>query len=123
MESVWFGTAGAMTLGAFFIHVVAGGRRFVKPFLANDIPDGQKWMAYYVWHAASIAFLFVAAGFLAAATVPGHEDYALTSTLFAASLVGMGFWVCWKGGLSPKNFPAIPLFSVIALVGLVGLLT
>lgn len=26
----------------------------------------------------------------------------------------------WNGGVSPKSFPAIPIFGVVALIGVLG---
>jgi hypothetical protein len=121
MASLCFWAAGIFALMIAFAHVVVGGRKFVRPFLAHDIPDEQKWLAYYAWHASSVAFLFVAAGFFGAAILPERTDYAIVSTLFAASLVLTGLLVCRRGGLSPKNFEAIPMFSIVALMGMLGL--
>lgn len=123
MESIWLWAAGLVTSVGVFVHVVLGGKMFVRPFLANDIPNEHKWMAYLVWHVASVAFVFMTVGFIAAATLPGRADYAVIATAFAGFLVVTALMVCWKSGLSPRNFPAIPLFSVVTTLGLIGLLT
>jgi hypothetical protein len=123
MTTLWFWSAGVLTLMIVFAHVVVGGKRFVLPFLSNDIPNEQKWTAYYAWHASTVAFVFTAAGFLGAATLPGHRDYAMASTLFSASLVVTALLVCLKARISPKIFPAIPMFSAVTILGALGLFT
>ncbi len=59
-------------------------RRFVRPFLANAIPDAQTWMAHHAWHV-------LAAGSNAAATVSARADSAMGSRLYAASLVATAY--------------------------------
>jgi len=122
MATGFFWAAGAVVAVTLFVHVVLGGRLFIRPFLENDIPDAQKWMAYYAWHSISVVFVFMAAGFIAAALVPTRTDYALIATLLAAALVVTAFFVCVRGGVSPRSFPAIPLFSFVSALGAAGLL-
>ena len=122
MSSIFFSIAGAISIAVFFIHVVLGGKRFIGPFLQNDIPENQKWMTYYAWHATSVCFVFLAASFIATAMMPARTDYALIGTCFAASLVIIGLMVCVKGKIAPQNFPGIPVLSIVSLLGLTGLL-
>jgi len=122
MATILFWAAGAVVTATFFVHVVLGGRLFIGPFLQNDIPESQKWMAYYAWHSASVLFVFMAAGFVTAALIPERSDYALIATALAASLVATAFFVCVRGDVALSSFPAIPLFSVVTALGVAGLL-
>ena len=36
MESIWLWAAGLVTSVGVFVHVVLGGKMFVRPFLTND---------------------------------------------------------------------------------------
>jgi hypothetical protein len=123
MENIWFLFAATMVCLALLVHVFVGGRLFVRALLADDIPAPQKWMAYYMWHAATFGFVFVAAGFFAAAWTTEHIDYGVIATAYSACFVALALVVCFKGKRSIRTFPAIPLFSLVTLLGLAGTLT
>lgn len=122
MASGFFWAAGAVVAVTFFVHMVLGGRLFIRPVLESDVPESRKWMTYYTWHSVSVVFVFMAAAFVVAALNPARADYALIATGLAAALVLMAFFVCIKGGVSPRSFPAIPLFTVVTALGAAGLL-
>lgn len=122
MASAFFWAAGTVVAVTVFVHVVLGGRLFIRPVLEGDSPAAQKWMTYYAWHAVSVVFVFMAAAFVVAAVIPARNDYALIATVLAAALVITAFFVCIRGRISPKSFPAIPLFSIVTALGTAGLL-
>ena len=122
MSTIGFWGAALVSLLAILVHLFAGGRLFVRPFLAQDIPDNQKWMAYYMWHVTTLVGVFLVAGFATAALRPAHADYGAIATAGAAGLVLTAGFVCLKAGASPRRFPAIFLFSLVTAFGLLGLL-
>jgi hypothetical protein len=123
MQNIWFLSAGMTVCFSLIIHVVVGGKLFVRALMADDIPAPQKWMAYYMWHAATFGFVFVAAGFFAAAWKAEHLDYGVIATAYSACFVGIAIFVCIKGCLPNRSFPSIPIFSLVTCLGLIGALT
>ena len=62
---------GALTLWAFFVHVVMGGREIARPMLGADFDLTARRVLWVCWHAISAELLLggavlVAAGFVAA---------------------------------------------------------
>jgi len=123
MENGGVLAAGLLALTGMLVHVFIGGKLFVRPFLKNDIPDEQKWLAYFVWHVGTLAPGFLAAGFLAAAWLPARSDYAAIAVAFAALLVVTASWVSFKGKRPLLSIPAIPIFGSVSVIGLIGLLS
>lgn len=55
MNSIWLFAASGAALVLFLVHVIAGGRAYVRPLMAQpDLPDMIRWMSYMAWHSASV---------------------------------------------------------------------
>lgn len=121
MTALFFWAAAGVAGSTVVIHVFLGGAKFVRPFLAVEMEPGLKWLAYLMWHLGTVSTLFIAAGFAAGALDPAHRDYAAVATAGAASFVGMALFTAAKSGLSSRRFPVIPMFSLVAGLGLAGL--
>ncbi|WP_439619741.1 hypothetical protein [Hyphomonas sp.] len=121
MAALFFWAAAGVAGLTVFIHVVLGGVKFVRPFLAVEMEPGLKWMAYLMWHLGTVSTLFIAAGFAAGALDPAHSDYAAIATAGAAGFVTVALFTAVKSGLSPRRFPVIPMFSLVTGLGLAGL--
>lgn len=104
------------------IHVFAGGPRVVRPLLAIDTDPQIKWLSYLMWHLGTVTTLFIAAGFVTAVIRPARLDYAWIATLGAASFVAVAVYVVIKSGLPVRRIPVIPMFSLVTLLGLLGIL-
>ena len=75
MEVWFFGAAALITVIATCVHVFLGGRQFVRPLLATDLPPDLKWMAYFMWHVATVSVGATGVVFGLAAT--GHAGFGL----------------------------------------------
>lgn len=120
MMNGWFLAAGLLSLAGMLLHVFVGGRLFVRPLLAYDIPPEHKWLAYFVWHVGTLAPGFLTAGFLAAALLPERSDYAAIAAVFAGLLALTALWTSFRARRSPIAIPAFPVFSAVCLLGLAG---
>ncbi|WP_298333218.1 hypothetical protein [uncultured Erythrobacter sp.] len=120
-SSIFYGAAALTALVTFFVHVIAGGRAFVRPFQEVDMDPNLKWLAYYSWHIASLVIALIALAFWAAWAWPIRSHYAMVATSVTVALVVLAMAVSVKGELRWRAFPGIPLFSVISLLGLVGI--
>lgn len=119
---VWaFGAASAVNVLALFVHVLQGGRTFVRPLLASGLAAETKWMAYFMWHVATVAVAATAMlfGFAAA----GNLAFGLFATGFAASIALLALGVSIKSGLGPARFPIIMLNAFVVVLGSIGLVT
>ena len=65
--------------------------------------------------------LFFAAGFALAACAPVYSQYAFIATLGAGSFVLIGLMTKLRSGLPIAQFPVIPMFSLVTLLGGLGL--
>lgn len=120
-EILFWAAAGLCGLTAG-IHVFLGGGKFVRAFLALEIDPFQKWLSYLMWHFGTVSTLFMGAGFAAAALMLGHTDYAMIATAGAASFLATAFYVALRAGMPPLRFPVVPMFSLITLCGVAGVL-
>ena len=76
MMQVWlFGTAAAINALAMLVHVVLGGRTFVRPLLASDLAPETTWMAYFMWHVATVSVAATAILFALAAASDFLDGY------------------------------------------------
>ncbi|MGP1276179.1 MAG: hypothetical protein ACQRW7_12250 [Caulobacterales bacterium] len=121
MMNGWFLAAGIVSLAGMLLHVLVGGRLFVRPLLAYDIPPEHNWLAYFVWHVGTVAPGLLSAGFLAAAFLPHRSDYAVIAATFAGLLALTALWTSVRSRRSPMAIPAFPVFSAVCLLGLGGL--
>ena len=104
------------------LHVFAGGVRVVRPLLAIDTDPQIKWLSYLMWHIGTVTTLFIAAGFATAAVFPARFDYAWIATIGAASFVAVALFVVIKSGLPARRIPVIPMFSLVTVLGALGIL-
>ena len=87
MMQVWlFGTAAAINALAMLVHVVLGGRTFVRPLLASDLAPETTWMAYFMWHVATVSVAATAILFALAADPGETTDVAAEHPETAAAL-------------------------------------
>ncbi|MEP3225612.1 MAG: hypothetical protein ABJO01_06525 [Parasphingorhabdus sp.] len=120
--TLFFWAAASICYATVLIHIFAGGRVFVRPFMAAEMEPDLKWMAYYSWHIATIVIAVVALGYTVAAIWSEKLDYAIISTGIAFSLVALAIGVAVKAKLPLRTFPVIPLFGLVVLLGLAGVL-
>ena len=108
----------AITIG---VHLVIGGKLYVRALLAADIPDRMKWMAYMTWHIGTISFVVILAGFVSTALSPDRTEFALGATLLTSGYVATAVFAALKGKAPLKNFPVIFLFGIVSALGFAGL--
>lgn len=122
IASYFFLAAALAVFATILVHVLIGGRLYVRPLLAADLPDPLKWMGYMTWHVGTAAFVLICAGFAAAAVSPAHTILALAATLLTGSFVLVAVGTSLRSGLPFQRFPVIPLFGVVTLLGAAGLI-
>ena len=117
-----FAIAAALSLVTFAVHTFVGGRFAGRPLRAAvDFNKASRWLNYMTWHMVTVLLLVMAAGYGAAAFVPGTADVAILLTLLAGLLSLLSVWVALKGGIAPWRFPSSWLFALIVVAGLWGI--
>ncbi|MEM7637920.1 MAG: hypothetical protein AAF269_02565 [Pseudomonadota bacterium] len=122
INTIFLSAAALLAALTAAIHVFAGGPRVVRPLLAIDTDPQIKWLSYLMWHLGTVTTLFIAAGFATAIILPARLDYAWIAMLGAASFVAVAVFVVIKSGLSVRRIPVIPMFSLVTLLGALGIL-
>ena len=115
---VW--AAAALSIGAVVAHVIVGGRTFVRPLLASELPPQQLWTAYFAWHVATLTFSLVAVGFVAGAVSADLSAAATLSTVVAIAITLIGLLICIRARLSPLTFAPVLVYSVVAVFGVLS---
>ncbi|MEM7327295.1 MAG: hypothetical protein AAF437_01070 [Pseudomonadota bacterium] len=122
VNSLLLGAAAGLATFTAVIHVFAGGPRIVRPLLAADLEPQIKWLSYLCWHLGTVSTLFIAAGFAASVLDPTRTDYAWIAMCGALSFVAVAILVATKSGLPLRRIPVVPMFSLVSLLGGIGLL-
>lgn len=120
-SSALLALAAAVSFAGFFLHVVGGGRMFVRPLLADaHLTPEVKWLGYVSWHVTSILLLGSAVAFAYTARHPGELALAVFAIAMHAAVAGLCLIVGVRLHPIMLRLPAIYLFGVIALLGAAG---
>jgi hypothetical protein len=122
MHGILAWAAAAVAVVALVMHLVVGGRTFVRPLLAAELPSSLRWTAYFAWHSGTILFALIAAGFVAGATTTAWGAYAALAASAAVAVAVVGLLVCARARISPLTFAPVLLFGAVAAVGVVSVL-
>ena len=121
MSSILFWFAAGLAVVTLAVHVIAGEARVMKPMLTSDLPKQIKGLLYLGWHSASVAIAAIAICFAMAALGMHQQILASFATGLALSFVAVAFMTAMKMKLPPVRFPVIPLFGLVAAIGISGL--
>lgn len=122
MSVICFWAAAGFVAATIILHVVYGGRRYVRPLLASELDPFIKWLSYTMWHVGTVATITISVGFAAAAMDPSRTDYATAATLTAAGFVLVAAYAGIRSGLGMFSIPVVPLFGIVTALGAAGLL-
>ena len=120
MTSTMFWIAATIAGAGFFIHVVLGGIKYVRPMFQSDMAESAKWLTFISWHTSSIVLASQALGFAYLALYPAHTSLAIF--LIAVCLTGVLLFIVtgafrYSGAFS---LPGIYIFAATALFGIWG---
>ena len=122
MSTICFWAAAGVVAATIILHVVYGGRRYVRPMLASELGPFLKWLSYAMWHVGTVASITLGVGFALAAMDPVRTDYAMAATLTAAGFVLVAAYAGIRSGLGLFSFPVVPLFGIVTALGAAALL-
>ena len=112
--------AGLSVLGAL-AHEVAGAPKVLKPLEGSGLPKDVIWLHHFSWHVGTVAVLAMAAQFLLAIWHPAGDIFAIIATLTSAGFAVLGITLASFGDKALWHTPAPYPWTLIAVLGGVGL--
>ena len=117
-----FATAAGLSLITAGVHTFAGGVYVARPLLADrDLPRVSRCMNYFCWHLTTILLVVQAGAFAWAAGAPESRELAVLFTGLDAVYAALCAWVGLREGIAPWKLPAMSLFAVTCVAGVIGL--
>jgi len=124
MQVYFLWAASFMSIVTFAVHTFIGGPRVAAPLLANtDLPKASKWLNYYCWHITTIFTFAMSGAYAYVALRPNRPELIVFLTIVTAALSILSATVALKGNINPFRFPSTSLFAIVAILGLLGLLS
>jgi hypothetical protein len=122
METILFGSAGALAAIWLAVHTFVGGRQIARPLVeATSLSPVVRHTQYLCWHFTTVAIAAMAAFFLLAATT-GLTAYATSATVLAMGFFVVGVGLVFSLGEAHARLPQGWLCLPVAGLGLAGLL-
>ena len=120
--NLWWIAAGLAAAFTAAVHVIFGGRDIDRPLMALTIDDRQiKYGAHLCWHLVTIELVALAAFFLWPAVTGRGPELAVAATAIAVAAAVWNIGMVVHHRLGFAEFPQWTLFSVVAGLGLAGL--
>lgn len=113
--------AGLALLGAL-AHEVLGAPMVLPPLSAGDLPADVIWLHHFSWHVGTVAVLGMAVLFVLAARSPENRPMAVVATGMSAGFAMLGVGLALLGDPVMWTTPAPYVWSLIALIGVIGIL-
>lgn len=122
MNSLWLFAASGAALLLFLVHVIAGGRAYVRPLMTlHELPELIRWMGYMAWHSASVGMLALCAAFAYLGIYDGPIELAVAATLYSIGSALVPLYIAIFGNRIFFRLPAIYGFGAIAAFGALGI--
>lgn len=122
MNSIWLFAASGAALVLLLVHVVAGGRAYVRPLMGmTDLPELIRWMGYMAWHSASVGMAALCATYAYLAVYGGPIELAVAATLYSVGSALVPLYIAIFGNRIFFRLPAIYGFGAIAVFGALGI--
>lgn len=116
--------AAIVAVATFCVHFFVGGRFVAAPLLADhSLPRASKWLNYMTWHIASLYLAVLPFGYAWAAWAGGEEMFIVFVTILNAASALMSVTAARMGRIPPWRFPSTSFLSVLALLGLLALIS
>ncbi len=120
--NTYFFVAGTLVIGTVLVHCIRGGRHVVALMLATtELNDTIKAVLYGCWHAFTLLYLAVAAGFYWAAGDASALSLAYLGTGASALLAIISATVIIRFKQRFLRLPHWLMFSLVAGAGMMGL--
>ena len=112
--------AGLAAVGVI-AHELVGSPRVLGPLKDSGLPPEVVWLHHFSWHVGSVAVAAMIALFLLAAWQPQGLMYAAVATAMSAGFAMLGIGLAVFGNRALWRTPAPYPWTLIALIGGLGL--
>jgi len=112
------------TLALFGVlaHEVLGSPKVLAPLKRSGLPDEVVWLHHFSWRVGSVAVLTMIALFLLAVRRPEGLAFAAVATAMSAGFSAVGISLALFGDRALWRTPAPYAWTVVAVLGGLGLL-
>ncbi|MEE4143529.1 MAG: hypothetical protein V2I26_01935 [Halieaceae bacterium] len=118
-ESMYW-LAAILSLAGLVAHEALGAPMVLPPLLATDLPEDVIWLHHFSWHVGSIAVAAMIIMFVYAALKPGNITMAVIATGMSAGFAALAIGLAIVGSNVMWGTPAPFAWSLIAVIGSVG---
>ena len=122
VSGILFLAAAGLSLLGFLAHEIAGAPKVLGPLRGSGLPDSVIWLHHFSWHVGSVAVLAMIALFLLAVWQPDGFAYAAVATAMSVGFAALGISLAIYGNRALWRTPAPYPWTLIAILGGVGLL-
>lgn len=119
-DTLFFLASGLAFMGVL-AHEVIGATKVLGPLKESGLPDTVIWLHHFSWHVGSVAVLAMIALFLLAAMQPSGSAYAIVATAMSAGFAALGIGLASFGDGALWRTPAPYPWTLIAILGVLGL--
>eukprot|EP00439_Symbiodinium_sp_Y106_P089695 s1_g2231.t1 len=121
MGKAAYWAAGIISFSAIGLHELLGAPLFLPPLTETNLADHVIWMHRFSWHVGSITMAAMGFMFVRAALKPTEAIPGAIATSIAALMGCLGISLALFGNDILWTTPAPFLWTVIAIVGGLGL--
>lgn len=121
VSEMLFIAAAVLSLLGVIAHEVAGAPRVLGPLANSGLDPKVIWLHHFSWHVGSVAVVAMIALFLMAVWLPRGPYFAAVATAMSAGFAALGIGLATLGNTALWRTPAPYPWTLIAILGGVGL--
>lgn len=122
VSDLLFLTSAVLAFLGVLAHEILGSPKVLGPLKSSGLPDGIVWLHHFSWHVGSIAVLAMISLFLLAFWQPDRWAFAAIATGMSAGFAALGISLALFGNHTLWRTPAPYPWTLIAILGGIGLL-
>lgn len=114
--------AATLSLLGAAAHEIVGAPMVLSPLADTDLPQNVIWMHHFSWHVGTVAALGMAALYIVAMRDSAGRLFAIVATAMSAGFAVLAIGLASFGNAELWTTPAPYPWTLVAIVGLLGLL-
>jgi len=115
--------AATLSLLGALAHEVLGAPKVLQPLAETDLPKDVIWLHHFSWHVGTVAVLVMVTMFVLAARREDGRIFGLLASAMSAGFAALGIGLALFGDAVLWGTPAPYPWTLIALLGFVGVAT
>lgn len=123
ISSIMFYLAAVLSVLGAIAHEVVGAPKVLAPLKETNLSADVIWLHHFSWHVGTVAVLTMAALFVVANHLKAGRVLALFATCMSAGFAVLAIGLALFGNPVVWNTPAPYPWTVIAVLGVIGLMT